>query len=215
MMHFNSSSISKMDKIQRLNLINSCTGYKSANLIGTKSTNGITNLAVFSSITHLGSNPALLGFVLRPTTVPRNTYTNIKETNYFTVNHIHKEITKQAHQTSAKYDADISEFSKVGLTESFIHKFWAPYVHESKIKIGCKYQNEYHIKENDTILVVGSIEHIYVEEGIMYRDGWLNLSNARSVAINGLDAYAVPDLLNRYTYARPEKPTTSVLLGNA
>ena len=57
-----------MDKIKRLNLINSCTGYKSANLIGTKSVDGIENVAVFSSITHLGSKPAMLGFIVRPTT---------------------------------------------------------------------------------------------------------------------------------------------------
>ncbi|MFY8008583.1 MAG: flavin oxidoreductase, partial [Flavobacterium sp.] len=69
-----------LSKIHRLNLINSCTGYKSANLIGTKSPNGIPNVAVFSSVTHLGSSPALLGFILRPNVVPRNTYNNIKAT---------------------------------------------------------------------------------------------------------------------------------------
>ncbi|MBM3186302.1 MAG: flavin oxidoreductase, partial [Bacteroidetes bacterium] len=65
-----------LSKVPRLNLINSCMGYKSANLIGSISKDGNYNLAVFSSITHLGSDPALLGFILRPTTVPRHTYSN-------------------------------------------------------------------------------------------------------------------------------------------
>jgi flavin reductase (DIM6/NTAB) family NADH-FMN oxidoreductase RutF len=65
------SEIEKMGRIERLNLVNSCTGYKSANLIATISNEGKTNVAVFSSITHLGSDPALIGFILRPTTVPR------------------------------------------------------------------------------------------------------------------------------------------------
>ena len=69
-----------LQKFYRINLINSCTGYKSANLIGSISKDGVENVAVFSSITHLGSNPAMLGYILRPTTVPRNTYKNIKET---------------------------------------------------------------------------------------------------------------------------------------
>ena len=56
MLHYSRADIDQMDKIFRLNLINSCTGYKSANLIGTQSADGKTNLAVFSSITHLGSN---------------------------------------------------------------------------------------------------------------------------------------------------------------
>jgi flavin reductase (DIM6/NTAB) family NADH-FMN oxidoreductase RutF len=67
--------------VERLNLINSCTGYKSANLIATKSVDGAVNVAIFSSITHLGSNPALIGFIVRPT-VPRNTYKNSNRVFY-------------------------------------------------------------------------------------------------------------------------------------
>ena len=71
MRYLTKSDFYKMEIIFRINLINSSTGYKSANLIGTKSKSGIENLAVFSSVTHLGSNPAVLGYILRPTTVPR------------------------------------------------------------------------------------------------------------------------------------------------
>ncbi|MBC7640926.1 MAG: flavin reductase, partial [Flavobacterium sp.] len=104
MKNISKTDISTMDKVRRLNLINSCTGYKSANLIATKSVEGIANVAVFSSITHLGSNPAMLGFIVRPTTVPRDTYKNIKETGFFTVNHISSEMIADAHHTSASYD---------------------------------------------------------------------------------------------------------------
>jgi hypothetical protein len=52
--------------VERLNLINSCTGYKSANLIATKSEDGAVNVAIFSSITHLGSNPLVKGCDCRP-----------------------------------------------------------------------------------------------------------------------------------------------------
>ena len=62
MTHFNTDDFSQMHHLYRINLINSCSGYKSANLIGTKSVDGITNVAIFSSVTHIGSNPALLGF---------------------------------------------------------------------------------------------------------------------------------------------------------
>ena len=61
-MHFNEEDIENLEKVYRINLINSCSGYKSANLIGSVSNEGINNLAIFSSITHLGSNPPLLGF---------------------------------------------------------------------------------------------------------------------------------------------------------
>jgi hypothetical protein len=62
------------EKVERLNLINSCTGYKSANLIATKSVDGAVNVAIFSSITHLGSNP--VDCTYRPTTVPTQNKSN-------------------------------------------------------------------------------------------------------------------------------------------
>jgi len=106
-MHYTRDQINNLEKIKKINLINSCSGYKSANLIGTISKEGITNVAVFSSVTHLGSNPPTLGFILRPTTVPRDTYKNILESGIFTINHIFEEIIEDAHHTSAKYEEAI------------------------------------------------------------------------------------------------------------
>ena len=79
MKQFTEQDIDSMEYLYRINLINSCSGFKSANLIGTIDENGLTNVAVFSSVIHMGSNPPLLGFILRPTTVARNTYDNLKK----------------------------------------------------------------------------------------------------------------------------------------
>jgi flavin reductase (DIM6/NTAB) family NADH-FMN oxidoreductase RutF len=195
-----------MDKIFRLNLINSCTGFKSANLLGTKSLNGVSNVAVFSSITHLGSNPPLIGFILRPTTVPRDTYRNIKDSGVFTVNHIYSDIIEDAHHTSAKYPDEVSEFTKTDLEEEFLGDFPAPFVKGAKIRLGCRFLNAYEIKENDTLLLVSGIEHVFIaDQDIQQQDGWLKLENANTVTINGLDGYATTSLLDRYAYARPKK----------
>lgn len=204
MIHYTSSDIHQMDKIFRLNLINSCTGFKSANLLGTKSIDGMPNVAVFSSVTHLGSNPPLIGFILRPTTVPRDTFKNIKETGVFTVNHIHSEIIADAHHTSAKYPTEISEFSQTSLEEEYLDNFYAPFVKDAKIRLGCRFLNQYEIKENDTLLLVSEIEHVYIADNdIQQADGWLKLQNAATVTINGLDGYAKTTLLERFNYARP------------
>lgn len=209
MRHVNSEEIRKMEKLFRLNLINSCTGYKSANLIATKSKEGNPNVAVFSSVTHLGSNPAILGFITRPLSVARNTYKNIKETSYFTVNHIHEKMIEQAHQTAAKYEEDVSEFHKTGLEEEYLDEFYAPYVKQSEIRLGCKYLNEYEIKENQSLMVVAAIEHIYFDEGIQMPHGWLRLDDAGTVAIDGLDGYSLPNLIDRFHYARPGQEVKS------
>ncbi|MBL19966.1 MAG: flavin oxidoreductase [Flavobacteriaceae bacterium] len=206
MIHYSRTDIDQMDKIFRLNLINSCTGFKSANLLGTKSQNSVSNVAVFSSITHLGSNPPLIGFVLRPTTVPRDTYRNIKDTGVFTVNHIYSDIIEDAHHTSAKYSYEVSEFTKTDLEEEFLGDFPAPFVKGAKIRLGCRFLNEYEIKENDTLLLVSAVEHVFIaDQDIQQEDGWLKLENANTVTINGLDSYATTSLLERFAYARPKK----------
>ena len=206
MIHYSRTDIDQMDKIFRLNLINSCTGFKSANLLGTKSLNDVSNVAVFSSITHLGSNPPLIGFILRPTTVPRDTYRNIKDTSVFTVNHIYSDIIEDAHHTSAKYPDEVSEFTKTDLQEEFLGDFSAPFVKDAKIRLGCTFLNEYEIKENDTLLLVSQVDHLYVaDQEILQADGWLKLQNADTVTINGLDGYAKTALIDRYPYARPKK----------
>ncbi|MGJ8667453.1 MAG: flavin reductase family protein [Patiriisocius sp.] len=205
MKYFNASHISELEKIYCINLINSCTGYKSANLIATRSKDGITNIGIFSSVIHLGSNPPLLGFILRPTTVPRNTFDNLTKTGVFTVNHIHKNGIEDAHHTSAKYDGDISEFDKTQFEPDYKDGFFAPYIGKAKISMGCNYVNHYDIKENGCLLIIGSIEHLYIAEGILEDDGFLNLEKAETVAINGLDGYALPQLLARFEYARPKK----------
>ena len=205
MRYLTKSDFNKMEKIFRINLINSCTGYKSANLIGSISKKGVENVAVFSSITHLGSNPAMLGYILRPTTVPRNTFKNIKETKLFTVNHIVSDIINDAHHTSAKYPEEISEFDKTNLEQEYRDGCKAPFVKGSPVQLVCKYLNEYNIEENGTILVVASIEELYFNEDLISDSGFLQLDKGNVVTVNGCDGYALPSLLNRFEYQRPKK----------
>jgi flavin reductase (DIM6/NTAB) family NADH-FMN oxidoreductase RutF len=209
MKHISKDDISNMEKIQRLNLINSCTGYKSASLIATKSLDKIENVAIFSSVTHLGSNPAMLGFIVRPNKAIRQTYNNIKETGYFTVNHITAEIIADAHHSSANYGAAISEFDKTNLESEYKPEIDFPFVKNAPVQLLCKYLNEYYISENDTIHLIATIENVFYNENLEHKDGWLQLDKANVVTINGLDGYCLPKLIDRFEYARVDVPTKS------
>jgi flavin reductase (DIM6/NTAB) family NADH-FMN oxidoreductase RutF len=211
MKHISRDEISQMEKIERLNLINSCTGYKSANLIATKSVAGNPNVAIFSSVTHLGSNPALIGFIMRPTTVPRDTYKNIRETGFFTVNHITADMIADAHHTSANYEMGISEFDKTNLEEEYKNEIEIPFVKGSPVQLYCKYVNEYYIKENDTIHIIASIENLFFDENLQHEDGWLQIDKGNVIALNGLDGYCLPKLVDRFQYARKDTPSKSFL----
>lgn len=204
-MHITRQQIDEFPHLYKINLMNSISGYKPANLIATKSTDNITNVAVFSSVVHYGSSPAILGFVLRPTTVVRNTYNNIKETGYYTINAINEAIIEEAHHTSAKYPSEISEFDKTTLSEEFKNNFHAPFVAESPLQIGMKFLEEHHIKANGTILVLGEVTDLYFKDSMLSEDGLLNLSTEKIAAINGLDTYMVAENYTRLSYQRPKE----------
>lgn len=201
-MHITNEDIKKLDKLKRLHLINSINGFKSANLIGTRSSNGIENVAVFSSVTHFGSNPPILGMVTRPVVVPRHTYQNIKETGHYTINHIHTSFIDQAHQTSANYEAQVSEFEACSLTPEYLHDFHAPFVKESTIKIGMKFEEEYPIKINGTLLILGSIVDIYLPEETLSDEYYIDLDLAGTAAISGVNSYYKAKKLKSIPYAR-------------
>jgi uncharacterized Fe-S cluster-containing protein len=78
-----------------------------------------------------------------------------------------------------------SEFDKTNLEEGNIGSVCKG----SPVQLYCKYLNEYH--ENDTIHVIASIEHLFFEEELEHKDGWLQLDKGNVVAINGLDGYCL------------------------
>ena len=207
-MHYTRDQINDLEKINKINLINSCSGYKSANLIGTISKEGITNVAVFSSVTHLGSNPPTLGFILRPTTVPRDTYKNILESGVFTINHIFEDIIEDAHHTSAKYEEAISEFDITALEDEYHNDCIAPFVKGSPVQMEMRFVEQYHIKSNNVIHIIAEIKNLYVKDDILQEDGFLDLVKGKVAAINGLDAYAVAKNNSRFNYQRPKKLNT-------
>ena len=197
------SEIDQMESRTRANLINTISGFKSANLIGTKCTNGLVNLAVFNSVIHLGSNPPLLGMTLRPVSVPRHTFENLRDSGFYTINHIHADIIDEAHQTSASYEREKNEFEAVGLNEEYLEGFPAPFVKESRIRIGMRYLDDLLIKQNDTRLIIGEVELLNYDEEFRQEDGSLDLAAADTVSISGLDSYYLPRLIKKLKYARP------------
>jgi flavin reductase (DIM6/NTAB) family NADH-FMN oxidoreductase RutF len=199
------SDIDQLENRYRTQLINSLSGFKSANLIGTRSRAGIDNLALFSSCVHLGAQPALMGFISRPDSVPRDTLSNIRENGYFTVNHVSAAIHKQAHQCAARYDSLQSEFTETGLTPYFSPCISAPYVDESPVKIGLQLAEIMPIKLNNTYLIIGEVIEIIAPHDAFLDDGTLSPEAAGSVSIGGLNHYYQCQEISRLGYAKTTK----------
>ncbi len=195
MMRIDSVGISKLNKIKRLKLINSICGIRSVHLVGTKSYNGISNLAIFSSITHLGSNPPLLGLISRPSTlVRRDTMKNILDTGTYTINSIERNMLDRAHRTSGKFSRNVSEFDTCDFDEEILANFSSPFVMESEIKIGMKFIDSIHIKYNDTYMIVGEIQLIHTKQSVV--------NHSESVGVIGLNDYYSTSKIKNLDYVR-------------
>ncbi|MFT6270836.1 MAG: flavin reductase (DIM6/NTAB) family NADH-FMN oxidoreductase RutF [Alphaproteobacteria bacterium] len=194
----------------RANFINSLSGFKSANLVGTKNIDGVDNLSIVSSVFHVGAHPPLLGMLMRPHTVKRDTLQNIKDTGVYTINHVHKSFADKAHQCSANYPSDESEFEALGLTPKISSLVNAPFVAESKIRIALKVEQITLIELNQTELVIGRVVEVELDDDILCKDGYVDIEKAQSVAVSCLDSYHSTVRIDRYGYAKPNQALTSI-----
>jgi len=195
--------IEELEPRYRTAFINSLAGFRQAVLVGTKSMDDNTNLAIFNSLIHLGADPALLGLISRPTSVQRDTLKNIIETKAYTLNFIRAAHYKKAHQTSARYNPGISEFEKVGFTPFYHAGFHAPFVEEAVVKIAMKLEDCIPIPINGTLLIIGSVMQVDIDDAMVGPDGFVNLSSSEVLISQGLDAYFVSKDIGRLSYAKP------------
>ena len=205
------NEINEMEKQQRVHFANSLGGFKSIGLVGTQNKNNQTNLAIIGSILHIGSNPPLFGMIFRPGVVPRHTLENILETGFYTINHVNETIFKSAHQTSARYDREISEFNATDLTPSYKDEFWAPFVSESNVQLAMEFKEKIELTINNTVLVIGEVKNVYFPEDCLLADGFLDLEKAESITCSGLDSYHKTTRIDRLSYAKPNKDSISIL----
>lgn len=198
---FDTASLATMDKRRRVNLINAISGFKAACLLGTVDAQGRTNLALFSSIVHVGADPPLQGMVVRPNSVPRHSYENLRATGCWTLNHVRRDIFEAAHLSSARFPREQSEFEACGLTPLRSEGLAAPYVAEASVRIGLEHVEE-HALGNGTIFVVGRVVELFLPAECLAEDGFLDLEAAGTLAIGGLDSYHETRRIARLPYAK-------------
>lgn len=204
------ADIAGMDLLARVQFATSLPGAKPISLIGTTDHSGSTNLAPFSSILHLGSSPCLLGMVSRPDLVDRHTLANLTETRSWTINHLHPSILDAAHQCSARYPKEISEFDATGLTVHFEPGFPAPFVGESRFRIGLELEDIIHIPANGTKLIVGRVVLVQIAGDRVEDHGSIDLAGLECLASTALDTYFRVQPLARLAHAKPGVPPVRI-----
>ena len=210
-MRLDHKSLATMATRQRASLINSLTGFKSANLIGTANADGHKNLAIMSSVVHLGSHPPLLALVVRPGGEERHTLTNILSTRHFSINHVANHMVEAAHQTAARYPEHVSEFEATGLSPEWWQDFDAPMVAEASVKLAMQLRDHQELAINGTHLVIGEVVQLDIPDHSLNEDFSLDLIATGTTALSGLDSYHSAQLEKKMAYAKPDLPPRSLL----
>ncbi|MEP1470381.1 MAG: flavin reductase family protein [Halieaceae bacterium] len=205
-MLFDAAAIASMEQRFRAAFINSVSGFKPANLVGTADKDRNSNLAIVSSVVHLGSHPPLLALFIRPSPVERHTLENLLANGCYTLNHVAEDFIEAAHQTAARYEREQSEFSATGLTERWQPGFDAPFVAEAAISMAMELREHQPLAINSTHLVIGEVVGVDVPQDCVLEDGSIDISAANTVAISGLDSYYRATRVRRMAYAKPELP---------
>lgn len=203
-MHLRLSDILAQESMYRRHFMNTLPGPRGVHMVGTKGYRGAENIGVFSSFVHISaSSPPLLGFIMRPLTVPRDTYHNIKANKWFTINTLHPDFLEKAHQTSANYPTGTSEFAATGLTPEYSDNCLAPYVAESQVKIGLTFEEEHKISGIETFFIVGRVQEIFLPDEAVATTGHVDHELLQTMSVAGLDHYHEVGKGKRMPYARP------------
>lgn len=203
-MILSSDDLGQLEQRYRAAFANSLSGFKPANLVGSRGSDG-DNLAIMSSAVHLGSSPFLLALVLRPDEARQHTLENILHSGFYTLNHVHESFYRAAHQTAARYPKEVSEFAAVGLTAQTLGDFPAPFVAQARVRMGLALREHQRLAINGTHLLIGEVVLVDVPDGAVEDDGSVDLAAAGTVTISGLDRYHRVESLGRLPYAKPEK----------
>jgi len=202
-MYLSLEDILAQESMYRRHFINTLPGPRGVHLVGTKGYRGQENLGVFSSFVHISaSSPPLLGFIMRPLTVPRHTYHHLKANKWFTINTLHPDFLEKAHQSSANYKLEESEFAATGLTPEYSEICKAPYVAESKIRIGLTFEEEHKISGIETYFIVGRVQEIFLPDEAVAETGHVDHELLQTMSVAGLDNYHEVGKGRRMPYAR-------------
>ncbi len=202
--------LEQQEQNYRRNFVNSLAGFRQVAMIGTRNKEGFSNLAIFNSLIHLGASPALFGLISRPDSVPRDTLQNILDTGEYSINYVSVSEVEKAHQTSARYPKNTSELDAVGFQEQIIQPYITPFIQNAVVKIAMKFEEKMDIKINGTIMIIGSIQYIEINDAIVQLDGFVDLSSAETLISCGLDAYFATTPVARLSYAKPDKWTQKI-----
>lgn len=146
--------------------------------VGTRSKNGVNNLAPFSFYNCFSSKPPIIGFstIPRPDGRRKDTLQNVLDSRCFTLNVASHFLVKEMSKSAATLEPDDDEFAYAGLEAADAPHIAAPYVKRALLVFECDLREviSFGNEPGSGNLVLGEIRHIILDESI-YQDGRIDI----------------------------------------
>lgn len=142
--------------------------------VGTRSKDGINNLAPFSFYNCFSAKPPIIGFstIPRPDGRRKDTLQNVLDMRAFTLNAASYALVQQMSKSAATLEPQEDEFVYSGLTAAQAPHVDAPYVKEAQLVFECTLHEviTFGNEPGSGNLILGEIRHILIDDSI-YQNG--------------------------------------------
>lgn len=137
--------------------------------VSSRSRDNILNLAPFSFFNAACREPPMLTISIGPRTggedYPKDTLTNLRETQEFVINIVSVSLANAMHETSINYSPEVDEFERAGVTPAPCEVVKTPRVAEAKISMECTV--EHMLRLGSDYLVIGRMHRYHIEDELL------------------------------------------------
>jgi flavin reductase (DIM6/NTAB) family NADH-FMN oxidoreductase RutF len=160
---------------------------------GTRSKEGINNLAPFSFYNCFSSNPPIVGFspILHPDGRKKDTLRNIQDSKCFTLSCASFSLVRQMSKSAALLGPDEDEFVYAGLSPAEALHINAPYVSGALLVFECVLYDiiSFGNEAGSGNLILGRVRHIHIDDAL-YANGRIDIDKLDPVGRLAGDWYS-------------------------
>ncbi|SDR28526.1 flavin reductase family protein [Natronobacterium texcoconense] len=162
--------------------------------ISTTSTDGVDNLAPFSSYNYVSSAEPVVIFntPYAEGDEQKDTPRNVLETEEFAVNVVTEPLAQTMDTTAASLEADESEFDYAEVDRAECETIEPPRVADAVVTMECTLYDSMRVR--DRLAILGDVEYFHVDESVM-TDGQIDAAKVDTVGRLGGPYYTVSDLI--------------------
>ena len=160
--------LDELDPVDRYKLMSGLIVPRPIGWVGTRSADGIDNLAPFSFFTMVAATPPTVLFAPGMTERIKDTLANVLATGVFTISVVSEDLATAMNATSAAVDPATDEFGLADITKVEATVVSAPMVGEARANLECVVTHIHEVGPGPAVSVVfGEVQRVHAATTIL------------------------------------------------